>query len=165
MLTHRLHSHLQCGPDQFEYAVSEALDPALYVILKRHRSAAGAVRRLGVFYVLDGAVYQAPSLHAVAASRLQRCAFDMRGALDALRSRLAPAAEEPEAHDTQQQPQPQAPSVDSAAREEERRMEHFILRSLKEYDAGRLTEVEAPRAAHQQQPPRAEAAPEAMSLG
>lgn len=160
MLSHRLHSHLQCGPDQFEYAVSEALDPALYVILKRHRSAAGAVRRLGVFYVLDGAVYQAPSLHAVAASRLQRCAFDMRGALDALRSRLAFAAEEPAAQ-PQQQPQP----VDLAAREEERRMEHFILRSLKEYDAGRLTEVEAPRAAHQQQPPRAEAAPEAMSLG
>jgi hypothetical protein len=69
--------------------VAEAAEPALYVIVKQTRAlqphapaaAPGAPqpppplpppRRLGVYYVLDGAVYQAPTLHAVFSARLVR---------------------------------------------------------------------------------------------
>jgi hypothetical protein len=65
--------------------VDEALDPALYVIHKRHRAPGGQVRRLAVLYVLDGVVYQAPGLHAVASARLARCGHNLRAALEALR--------------------------------------------------------------------------------
>jgi hypothetical protein len=81
---------LPCGPDRFEYVVTDAAEPALYVIAKQTRAlppappaaAPGAPpppqppqpppRRLGVYYVLDGAVYQAPPLHAVFSARLVR---------------------------------------------------------------------------------------------
>jgi len=83
---------MPCGPDRFEYVVTDAAEPALYVIAKQTRAlppappaaAPGAPpppqppqpppRRLGVYYVLDGAVYQAPPLHAVFSARLVRLA-------------------------------------------------------------------------------------------
>ena len=82
---------LPCGPDGFEYVVTEAAEPALYVIAKQTRgtvaapSAAEPVRRLGILYVLDGAVYASPSLHAVLASRLvRRCLGEAASVADAL---------------------------------------------------------------------------------
>lgn len=128
-------SHLVCGPGEHEYVVTEWLEPALFVIHKRHRGADGAVRRLSVFFVLDAVVYQAPALHALVTSRVSRCAHNLRAALEALRpsSDVADAAGDAKA----EAPAPRAAGVETS-REEARRMESFCLHTLKRFDTGVL---------------------------
>ena len=128
-------SHLVCGPGEHEYVVTEWLEPALFVVHKRHRKADGAVRRLAVFYVLDAVVYQAPALHALVTSRVSRCAHNLRAALEALRpsSDVADGAGDSKA----EVPVPRATGVETS-REEARRMEGFCMHTLKRFDNGLL---------------------------
>jgi hypothetical protein len=128
-------SHLACGPGEHEYVVTEWLEPALFVIHKRHRRADGAVRRLAVFYVLDAVVYQAPTLHALVTSRVSRCAHNLRAALEALRPSTdgAEAAGDSKAEVAV----PRAAGVETN-REEARRMEGFCMHVLKRFDTGVL---------------------------
>lgn len=53
-----------------EFVIHDTQEPHLYVIRKQHRDSPSAVTPLGFFYVLDGRVYQAPTLHASVVSRL-----------------------------------------------------------------------------------------------
>ena len=128
-------SHLVCGPGEHEYVVTEWLEPALFVIHKRHRKADGAVRRLAVFYVLDAVVYQAPALHALVTSRVSRCAHNLRAALEALR----PSSDVTDADGDgkAEAPVPRATGVETR-REEAKRMEGFCMHTLSRFDTGVL---------------------------
>lgn len=106
------------------------------------------MRRLAILYVLDGAVYASPSLHAVLASRLvrqpraeavtrslsrqSRCAFDLRSAFALLQRRLAAGLA---AEGVVREPPPPPPVVSKEAREEERKLGGYAARALASYDA------------------------------
>lgn len=59
-------------PPGVEYEVQDAQEPHLFVIRKQHRSGPKTTATLHFYYVLDGNVYQAPSLHAALSSRIVR---------------------------------------------------------------------------------------------
>lgn len=53
-----------------EYILQDAQPPHLFVIRKQWRSLAGVINSLAYYYILDGTVYQSPTLHAVLSARL-----------------------------------------------------------------------------------------------
>ncbi len=55
-----------------EYELQDAQEPHLFVICRQLRTAPRAVVKQAVYYILDGSVYQAPSLHAALSSRIVR---------------------------------------------------------------------------------------------
>ena len=57
-------------PAGIEYEVKDAQEPHLFIICKQRRNSASSVSSLRYYYILDGNVYQAPSLHVALASRL-----------------------------------------------------------------------------------------------
>lgn len=50
--------------------LQDAQPPHLFVVRKQHRSPAGALSSLTYYYVLDGTIYQAPTLHAALSARM-----------------------------------------------------------------------------------------------
>ena len=135
-------AELSCDKRQHEYVVSEALEPTLYVIQKRTRlGVQGTPVRLAVFFCLHGCVYAAPSLQAVLATRLSRCTFDLRAALEALREGLAPPKEE--AQDSGCGPAGGQQETASVAQECARRVEAFAVLALQAWDSGQLACVAA----------------------
>ncbi len=61
-----------------EYELQDAQEPHLFVICRQLRTAPRAVVKQAVYYILDGSVYQAPSLHAALSSRIVRDAPSLR---------------------------------------------------------------------------------------
>jgi hypothetical protein len=55
-----------------EYELQDEQEPHLFVICRQLRTAPRAVVKQAVYYILDGSVYQAPSLHAALSSRIVR---------------------------------------------------------------------------------------------
>ena len=56
-------------------------EPHLFVVCRQLRTAPKAVTRQQFYYILDGSVYQAPSLHAAMASRIvSRLPFILKNA-------------------------------------------------------------------------------------
>ena len=110
--------------------MAEALEPTLYVIVKRSRPPNARLVQLAVYYVLHGCIYPAPAFHAVASTRLQRCAFQLRGSLESLQRALRPAVE------GDALPPPLLPPVQS---EEASRMDSFIMKVLYDFDRGVVT--------------------------
>lgn len=53
-----------------EYALSEVMEPHLYVIRKQKRDGPEKVTPMLTYYILDGSIYQAPQLCNVFAARL-----------------------------------------------------------------------------------------------
>ena len=53
-----------------EYELQDAQEPHLFVIRKQQRWGPKSTSPLHFYYILDGNVYQAPSLHATLSSRL-----------------------------------------------------------------------------------------------
>eukprot|EP00232_Nephroselmis_pyriformis_P026922 CAMPEP_0182869836 /NCGR_PEP_ID=MMETSP0034_2-20130328/10168_1 /TAXON_ID=156128 /ORGANISM="Nephroselmis pyriformis, Strain CCMP717" /LENGTH=114 /DNA_ID=CAMNT_0025002315 /DNA_START=25 /DNA_END=366 /DNA_ORIENTATION=- len=60
-------------PPGVEYVVAHAQDPHIYVIRKQLRVSADNAKHMTFYYVLDGSIYQAPTLHGVIAARANRC--------------------------------------------------------------------------------------------
>ena len=68
-----------------EFRVEPTLhEPRLFVIKKLQRTSPTKDMALAVYYVLDGWVYQAPSVHAVLSSRAAKCSYHMRNAFSKL---------------------------------------------------------------------------------
>ena len=70
----------------------------LYVIEKRQRTAAaagggGGSAVLRLYYVLDGVVYEAPTLNSVLRSRLLRLSWLLESAFEAVRGVTAPQSQ------------------------------------------------------------------------
>ena len=57
-------------PPGVEYELQDAQEPHLFVIRKQQRWGPKSTSPLHFYYILDGNVYQAPSLHAILSSRL-----------------------------------------------------------------------------------------------
>lgn len=53
-----------------EFLLQDAQPPHLFVIKKQYRQVDGSVTSVAFFYILDGTVYQAPTLHAALRSRI-----------------------------------------------------------------------------------------------
>ena len=60
---------------EYEVLPSPQVPASLFVIRQLERKSPQFVRPLRVFYILDGAIYLAPSLHSVLSSRLSKVAF------------------------------------------------------------------------------------------
>lgn len=81
---HQLAS-IPTGPGRFDYVLGRCEEPHLFVIRRRPREKPGTEHRTtAVYYILDGNVYAAPSLHSVLLARLSRCGFGMRRAMERL---------------------------------------------------------------------------------
>lgn len=79
-------SQMPTGPERFDYSVARSSAPYAFVIRKRSRDDTGsgttsAGKTLSEYYVLDGSVYAAPSLHSLLLCRLARCTYSARSAL------------------------------------------------------------------------------------
>ena len=83
-----LHLPRREGAQGTQYVVHDSQPPHLFVVRKLHRAALQAEASLAVYYVLDGNVYQAPTLHAALLSRMARPAH--RSAAVLLASHHAP---------------------------------------------------------------------------
>lgn len=55
-----------------EFVLQDAQPPHLFVIRKQFRSVSGAITTAAYYYVLDGTIYQAPTLHAALCCRVVR---------------------------------------------------------------------------------------------
>ncbi|XP_030535986.1 mediator of RNA polymerase II transcription subunit 6 [Rhodamnia argentea] len=71
-----------------EYALSEVLEPNLFVIRKQKRDGPDKVTHMLTYYVLDGSVYQAPQLSSVFAARIGRALYHISKAFTTAASKL-----------------------------------------------------------------------------
>lgn len=55
-----------------EYTLDSCQEPHLFVICKQERQSADAAVPVMFYYILDGSVYQAPTIHGVLSARLVR---------------------------------------------------------------------------------------------
>mmetsp|Transcript_7269 Transcript_7269/g.13157 ORF Transcript_7269/g.13157 Transcript_7269/m.13157 type:complete len:240 (-) Transcript_7269:77-796(-) len=76
-------------PPGVEYVVTESQEPHLFVICKQKRSLVEVTAQV-YYYILDGVVYQAPTLHQVLSSRMSRCKWNIRQALTKMKQHLDP---------------------------------------------------------------------------
>lgn len=53
-----------------EYLLADSQPPHLFILRKMYRHALGAITTLAFYYILDGSVYQAPSLQAALLARM-----------------------------------------------------------------------------------------------
>ena len=67
--------HHRTLPPGVEYELQDAQEPHLFVIKKQHRSGPKSTSPLQFYYILDGSIYQAPSLHTALSSRLVPLCF------------------------------------------------------------------------------------------
>jgi mediator of RNA polymerase II transcription subunit 6 len=81
------------GAPGVEFILQDAQPPHLFVVRKQFRSLAGVLSPLAFYYILDGTIYQAPSLHAALSARIDRCIWTVKSAFSLLRSDLDPLGE------------------------------------------------------------------------
>ena len=66
------HRHCSAAAPGVEFHLQDAQPPHLFVIRKQFRSSDGSAVALAYYYILDGTIYQAPTLHAALAARMVR---------------------------------------------------------------------------------------------
>ncbi|KAL4519165.1 hypothetical protein Ndes2526A_g00265 [Nannochloris sp. 'desiccata'] len=81
------------GAPGIEFILQDAQPPHLFVVRKQFRSLAGVLSPLAFYYILDGTIYQAPSLHAALSTRIDRCMWTVKSAFSLLRDDLDPLGE------------------------------------------------------------------------
>ncbi|KAH7624889.1 hypothetical protein Ndes2526B_g00260 [Nannochloris sp. 'desiccata'] len=81
------------GAPGIEFILQDAQPPHLFVVRKQFRSLAGVLSPLAFYYILDGTIYQAPSLHAALSTRIDRCMWTVKSAFSFLRDDLDPLGE------------------------------------------------------------------------
>ncbi|XP_042453971.1 mediator of RNA polymerase II transcription subunit 6-like isoform X1 [Zingiber officinale] len=71
-----------------EYALSEVMEPHLFVIRKQKRDGPEKITPMLTYYILDGSIYQAPQLASVFASRIGRALYHISKAFNTAASKL-----------------------------------------------------------------------------
>ncbi|KAI7838517.1 hypothetical protein COHA_007778 [Chlorella ohadii] len=86
-----------------EYLLADSQPPHLFILRKMYRHAAApggpAISTLAFYYILDGSIYQAPSLQAALQARMQRCMYNIKAAFRDMQQDLAPLARSGEQHE------------------------------------------------------------------
>ncbi|GJP39816.1 hypothetical protein CLOM_g24156 [Closterium sp. NIES-68] len=72
----------------WEYSLHMAQEPHLFVLRKQKRDSPDRTTPVAAYYILDGSIYQAPSLHAVIGSRISRALHHLRAAFAMTRAAL-----------------------------------------------------------------------------
>ncbi|CAI7929567.1 unnamed protein product, partial [Closterium sp. NIES-54] len=72
----------------WEYSLHMAQEPHLFVLRKQKRDGPDRTTPVAAYYILDGSIYQAPSLHAVIGSRICRALHHLRAAFSMTRVAL-----------------------------------------------------------------------------
>lgn len=70
---------------QYEVDNANSHEPSLYVIRKIHRSSPKSTQLLGIYYCLDGVIYQAPVLLELLRVRYSKAAYHLDKAFDLVR--------------------------------------------------------------------------------
>lgn len=78
------------GLQGIEYTLDSCQEPHLFVICKQERQSADAAVPLMFYYILDGSVYQTPTIHGVLSARLSRCMYSVQSAFLRLQKDLDP---------------------------------------------------------------------------
>ncbi|DBA69648.1 TPA: hypothetical protein ACH3X2_012707 [Trebouxia sp. C0005] len=73
-----------------EYTLDSCQEPHLFVICKQDRQSADAAVPVMFYYILDGSVYQTPTIHGVLSARLSRCMYSVQSAFLRLQKDLDP---------------------------------------------------------------------------
>ncbi|KAL4855778.1 Mediator of RNA polymerase II transcription subunit 6 [Chlorella vulgaris] len=73
-----------------EYLLADSQPPHLFILRKMYRAVGGTITTLAFYYILDGSIYQAPSLQAALLARMQRCMFNLKAAFRDMQRDLAP---------------------------------------------------------------------------
>ncbi|KAK9904309.1 hypothetical protein WJX75_008938 [Coccomyxa subellipsoidea] len=124
-------------PPGVEYEVQDAQEPHLFVIRKQHRSGPKTTATLQFYYVLDGNVYQAPSMHAALSSRISRCLHNVRTAFNLMQGDLDPLLKSVEAAkaepDEEGTVQPIVRQQQSTSKEQMRTVDKIIMNVLQKY--------------------------------
>jgi hypothetical protein len=83
LLLLRLEACVRCSAlgEGVEYLLADSQPPHLFILRKLYRHGGGAITTLAFYYVLDGSVYQAPSLQAALLARMVRGRRGERGAV------------------------------------------------------------------------------------
>lgn len=70
-----------------EYALSDSPSPGLFIITKSRRSLKPPkVELLAAYYVLQGAVYQAPSIHSILSSRILQSVRHLKNGFETMKN-------------------------------------------------------------------------------
>ncbi|PSC68914.1 mediator of RNA polymerase II transcription subunit 6 [Micractinium conductrix] len=117
-----------------EYLLADSQPPHLFILRKLYRQSLGAITTLAFYYILDGAVYQAPSLQAALLARMQRCMYCIRGAFADMQQDLAPLGAGAEAA---------AAAAQASALERELKAGRDVPRALTPADREQQQRVEA----------------------
>ncbi|CAL8470759.1 g10301 [Coccomyxa elongata] len=124
-------------PPGVEYEVQDAQEPHLFIIRKQHRSGPKTTAPLQYYYILDGNVYQAPSLHAALSSRISRCLHNVRTAFNLMQSDLDPLLKSAEAATAgARKAAPSKPVLGQqqrSSKEQERTVDKIIMNVLQKY--------------------------------
>ncbi|CAI5527402.1 unnamed protein product [Closterium sp. Naga37s-1] len=72
----------------WEYSLHMAQEPHLFVLRKQKRDGSDRTTPVAAYYILDGSIYQAPSLHAVIGSRICRALHHLRAAFSMTQAAL-----------------------------------------------------------------------------
>lgn len=86
----RLEQRALTGLQGIEYTLDSCQEPHLFVICKQERQSADAAVPLMFYYILDGSVYQTPTIHGVLSARLSRCMYSVQSAFLRLQKDLDP---------------------------------------------------------------------------
>ncbi|GJQ11393.1 hypothetical protein GpartN1_g3184.t1 [Galdieria partita] len=67
-----------------EYVVTNQQEPVFFIVEKVHRYNKEETKTLQIFYILEGTVYQSPSLRSLLLSRLSESFFHISGSFESL---------------------------------------------------------------------------------
>jgi len=129
------------APGRCEFVVGEHAQPPHLFIVRKQARVGAQVKLLACYYVLDGTIFPAPSLHDVISARTMRCVHTLRAAFDTLGKALNPKVEaakkRQKAEDGSGDPSTsgatsRAPAVDPGAYKSAKRrnMEQFLDHSI-----------------------------------
>jgi len=72
-----------------EYVLDESIkDPRLFVVIRQDRQSSRYAELQAIYYILEGTIYQAPSVLSLLNSRLSKLAYNLDKALDTLQDNV-----------------------------------------------------------------------------
>mmetsp|Transcript_12899 Transcript_12899/g.25820 ORF Transcript_12899/g.25820 Transcript_12899/m.25820 type:complete len:198 (+) Transcript_12899:721-1314(+) len=90
LIASRRTQRLETSDGSIQYVLQDAQPPHLFVIRQETKTDAGYDMPVAAYYILDGTVYQSPSLYDVFYSRFKRCAFKIKETMSFLAEDLNP---------------------------------------------------------------------------